>query len=505
MTGEGAAMTNPEIDTTSGHFVDIKSRPFSVEANSGLMLPDGIFDSALMYQYINFYITIISGFDLMHLSVYLKGVGDPGIHRVTDSVLISTLKAGSSHLCSMLCDFSRASPGTPTIMIIVSDPLDQIVSITKKIFVSLTTYNATSREYACEVPERVMRLQVKETSGPPVEYNDDKKRKRNPGPWIIRSFSTKLSIGFKGQFGPLAFADPWWKVIAWIIAAVAGISAVILASKGEGTASGGVQCDYDEKTGNLSNCRTPDPEPTNGPTEASLASIASALAAYAIKVGMADDVDPWRRGQAATSVGPNETTLFEKLEVSIAPEDNLEPGKPFRVQTFWLYTRTTDKGFYEASSHDSRTNDHLMGSKSLMVMRRVPATQPNVLARAVITRVDGSPYRGQQLFVTLIARPPKGQGGEFRTVLLDPDGIGQYYGTFDLESSIRSVEKHGGKGLGDWRLYIIAQDINLSPEGLPPEISAQVIGGSPIAGPAIVTLSSGVCRVVSPDALMEVY
>jgi len=303
----------------------------------------------------------------------------------------------------------------------------------------------------------------------------------------------------------IAFNDPWWKIVAWIIAAIAAIVAVVAASKGHGTASVSVKCDYDEKTGGLTNCRTPDPEPTTGPSEVSIASVASAVATTAMAVGMSDEIDPWRQGQDATVVPSNETTTSEKLEVNFVPLDDLESGKPFRVQINWLYSRITDKGVYHASMKEIKTNTHLLGTKRLTVARRVPATQDKVLVRAVLTRTDGSAYTGRDLFVTLLVKPPTGQGGEFRTILTDPGALGEYSGYFALGHAIAELRERGEKYLGDWRLYIIAQDINLSPDGLAPDKAAQIIGGFPIAGPAVVTLRAETCPIPTPDALMEVY
>jgi hypothetical protein len=124
---------------------------------------------------------------------------------------------------------------------------------------------------------------------------------------------------------------------------------------------------------------------------------------------------------------------------------------------------------------------------------------------AVLTRPDGSPYTRTELFVTLIVRPPARQGGEFRANLSDPDGRGEYSGSFALGSAIAQLRERGENFLGDWRLYIIAQDVNLVPDGLAPEKAALIIGGFPIAGPAVITLNSGPCPSVPPDALMEVY
>ncbi|MGJ4898634.1 hypothetical protein ACQR2B_27985 [Bradyrhizobium oligotrophicum] len=489
--------------------VEITHRPFSVEKITGLMLPDGIFDGALFYQSINCYITNTSQQDLTGVQIYMEGIGDPGIVPRSKTVQLPLLRAGESVLCSWDCDFSQSSPGKTLLSIRVQSAGFQPARILRKIFVSRTLYNRARGEYVCQVPEGTLRLGVIETSGPPVEYQpgpgSEPIRKRNPGPWLIRRFTAEVEIGFTGQYGPLAFNDPWWKIVAWIVAVIAAIVAVILASQGHGTASGGVECDYDEKTGTRSNCRMPDGEPTTGPTETTPASIASAVASTAVTVGLADDVDPWRRGQAATPVAQNERTLSEKLEVNLVPLDDLEAGKPFGVRCTWLYTRTTDKGVYNASGTDDKKNTHLLGSKKLIAPGRVAVSQASVPVKAVLTRPDGSSYRGQELYVTFIARPPAGQGGEFRTVLTDPGSSGEYAGAFPLDVALGQMRERHENFIGVWRLYVIAQDVNLAPQGLSPEQAAQIIGGFPIAGFSTVSISSVKCPVLTADALMEVY
>jgi hypothetical protein len=58
--------------------------------------------------------------------------------------------------------------------------------------------------------------------------------------------------------------------------------------------------------------------------------------------------------------------------------------------------------------------------------------------------------------------------------------------------------------LGTWRLYLIAQDVNLADVGLDPVEAAKIIGGVPIAAPTSITLRSETCPVAAPDALIVV-
>jgi hypothetical protein len=49
-----------------------------------------------------------------------------------------------------------------------------------------------------------------------------------PFPWLPIRFSYTVQAPFAGQYGPLPFQDPWWKVVAWIICAALLIAAAVV-------------------------------------------------------------------------------------------------------------------------------------------------------------------------------------------------------------------------------------------------------------------------------------
>ena len=49
-----------------------------------------------------------------------------------------------------------------------------------------------------------------------------------PFPWLPIRFSYTVEAPFSGQYGPLPFQDPWWKVLAWIICAALLIAAALV-------------------------------------------------------------------------------------------------------------------------------------------------------------------------------------------------------------------------------------------------------------------------------------
>ena len=58
--------------------MDIRLRPYSVEPFTKVMLPDGIFDTALFSQEITCHYTNESAATLHNVTIYLEGVGENG-------------------------------------------------------------------------------------------------------------------------------------------------------------------------------------------------------------------------------------------------------------------------------------------------------------------------------------------------------------------------------------------------------------------------------------------
>ena len=55
--------------------MDILKRPFSVEPLTGIMLPDGIFDTAIFQQRITCYYTNVGATALNNVTIYLESIG----------------------------------------------------------------------------------------------------------------------------------------------------------------------------------------------------------------------------------------------------------------------------------------------------------------------------------------------------------------------------------------------------------------------------------------------
>lgn len=90
------------------------------------------------------------------------------------------------------------------------------------------------------------------------------------------------------------FPNPWWKVLAIIVAIIAAIVAIVAAALGAGTASFGVSGSFDETEPSVS-CCTPDAEAAPE-VEWTVAGVASLMAMGAVAVALSDAANPfWRR------------------------------------------------------------------------------------------------------------------------------------------------------------------------------------------------------------------
>lgn len=161
----------------------------------------------------------------------------------------------------------------------------------RKIFVTQVRYDPATREVTAQTPEGILRLQLKQISLDPHRYNEMRDCIRGalkaggprgvqarelriraerllrdlragrcdpcllrelselcckcvgddggggggsgginscPFPWLPIRFSYTVEAPFSGQYGPVPFQDPWWKVIAWIICAALLIAAAIV-------------------------------------------------------------------------------------------------------------------------------------------------------------------------------------------------------------------------------------------------------------------------------------
>lgn len=472
--------------------VDIKSRPFSVEYYTNIMLPDGIFDTALKKQWITCFCTNVSNSTLQNVNIYLEGVGDLGIIPIPTSYSFKEIKAGASVRVAWLSDFENGSPGKKLVSYIFQANGMTPNRVLKTIFVSKTTRNMTTGEYSCITDVGTLKVSKIEVIGPKDKWEPCSEHYKEcrpaKGPWV----PNKLSMTFQpdppytGIHGDLPYGDPWWKIFAWIVALIAAIVAIIAAAEGEGTAGTAVGGNFDESNGNV-DCCTPDPSGIPGDDSTTVAGVASAIATAAAAVGMSDEADPWWRGQEATPPASGELTKAENVDVEFGfPVGAPKAGLPYTVNVKWKYQRITTGKTYTYSIGETQKNTHLNGGVIVNVPAIHHAFDSPLIIKSQFKRPTEGYFAGDDLYVFSLLCSPDNM---YFIIDLSDDGNepddkpndGIYTGTVDFKSIYKLLLRKKLQLEGLWHIYLFAQDTNKAKPDLKPQEAAKQIGGFMIA------------------------
>jgi hypothetical protein len=474
----------------------VLTRPFAIEPVTNIMLPDGIFDNALYNLRIACHFTNESASALHNVTLYLESVGDPGVVPVARTHTFATVPAGASVLVTWDANFQYATPGKPLVSFVArADGFDSRRSI-QQIFISETRFHHATNTYTCTVPEGTLEMSHISaiTAGADWKHGqgDDKDCRCGPddGPWIPTGMTLAWTPNpaFAGTHGELPFADPWWKVLAIIIAIIAAIVAIIAAALGAGTASFSVKGTFDETEPSVHCC---EPNPGGVQKEYTVAGVASVIAVVAVAVALSDAADPFWGGQEATSPGPSELTVGERVVAKWSLPQAPNAGVPYTADVKWEYTRITTGGTYTHSVSETQTNIHTSDGVDVETPATVHPFSP-LWVRAKFHRSGADLFKGPDLYAFALFRAPIGL---YFVVPLTDDGLGFdpgandgiYAGSLDLERAYRLLLKYHGDVYGTWRVYLFAQDVNRTKPGTPPEIAAQTIGGFMVASAITIT------------------
>ena len=473
--------------------MDIRNRPFSVEHFTNIMLPDGIFDTALKKQRITCFYTNTSEETLNEVTIYLEGVGDSGIVPVANSYFFAEIKPGASVRVSWLADFEHGTPGKKIVSFIAQAKGMSLIRTLKNIFVSQTRRDATTGHYTCTVEEGTLKVTNLEVIGPRNKWQPCSERDKNclptQGPWVPNKMTMAFypDPSYSGIHGDLPFNDPWWKIIGWVVFAVASIVAIVAAANGEGTAGTAVGGTFDETPDGIEvECCTPKPGgiPNSGMT---IAGVASIIATVALAVGLADDADPWWRGQEATPPADGELTVSESVDVTFDyPDGAPQAGKPYPVHVKWDYQRITTGKTYHYSVEETQKNIHINGGVEVEVPAVHHAFSEPLIIKSRFKREDGKLFAGDELYAFALLRSPDDM---YFFVDLGDDGLehdekpndGTYTGEVNFKEIYRRLLKNNLKLEGVWRVYVFAQDVNNATPDMLPHIAAQTIGGFMVA------------------------
>jgi len=501
----------------------IPNRPFATEMITGLMLPDGIFESTLGNQMLNAQIQNGGASPLAGLSVYVEGTSHPALTVTPETFALAQLDGGAARVFSWNIDVSSVPAGEYMVSFIARTASDQ-VRLIKKIFVTRVTFNPASQTFGAETPQGTLRLRLNDiikptspcclpTLQPDARPLSDKESFLNyvseafqghdprfefcPPGYLLHSLDAEVvpASPYAGQYGELPYQDPWWKIILCIIVVILLIAAAIVAAA---TGSGSVTVGSGGSPGSTSPT-TPGAccgvTASGGSSSYVVAGLVAAAAAVATVAVYSDVRDPFRRGQDNTAPAAGELTESETLSSVIEYPEPVRPGHPFAVATRWTYTRHTNGSSYTYSASDVSQNTH--------VLNRYTVEMPNVvrlyreepfIVKAEFYGPNDEQYRGADLFVQCILAGPH---GEWKRFLLQDDGNypdasasdGTYTGIHHFEG-----DKPDPRGF--WMVYVLAQDINTAQPNMSPEDAAKLIGGMMLTDQVQISFSGGTCPLV---------
>ncbi|MCP4717880.1 MAG: hypothetical protein GY860_00360 [Desulfobacteraceae bacterium] len=495
--------------------MDIRTRPFSVEPFTNIMLPDGIFDTALKKQRITCFYTNTSGASLNDVTIYLEGVGDPGIVPVAHSYFFPEIKSKASVRVSWLSDFENGTPGKKNVSIIAQANGMSLVRTIKQIFVSQTVCDAATGEYTCTVEEGSLKVTRLEVISPkeklPSGSGRDEDLPPQKGPWVPAKMNMAFypNPSYPGIHGDLPFNDPWWKILAAIVAIVAAIVAIVEAFKGQGTAGTAVGGTFEETTGDI-NCCTPAPGGIPGDESMTVAGVASAIATGATAVAMSDEADPWWRGQEATVPADGELTVAETVDATFDyPEGAPQAGEPYPVHVTWDYVRITTSNTYRYSVEEMQKNIHVNSGVKVEVPAEHHAFAEPLVIKSWFVNEAGKLFAGEDLYAFSLLRSPDDM---YFLVSLEDNGIehdenpndGAYTGAIHLEEVYSLLLKNKLKLEGIWSVYVFAQNVNNATPDMLPQIAARTIGGFMVASGLQITFDPSLPCPLEAQAKVKV-
>jgi hypothetical protein len=487
--------------------LQVLTRPFAIEPVTNIMLPDGIFDNAIYNLLIGAHFTNTSNNALTNVTIYLESLGDPGIVPVARTFYFASIPEGAAVLVRWDADFQFATAGKRLVSFVaLADGFTSHRSI-QQIFVSETRFDSSANIYTCRVEEgtlQVSHLQghvpAKDWGQPTGNGNDCRCICYCPppdgsnmptGPNVPTGLTMVWTANpaYAGTHGDLPFSDPWWKILAIIVAIVAALVAIIAAALGAGKANFSVGGTFEETEPNVK-CCTPKGA-ASGKPEFTVAGVASAIASGAIAVACSDLADPFWRGQEATAPAKDELTISERVVAKWSLSEAPNAGIPYTTDVNWTYQRFTTGNTYTHSVTEAQTNIHIAGDVEVETPALVKAFSP-LWVRAKFQKKESGYFKGTDLYAFALFQAP---GGLFIVAPLTDDGLGfdpaandsVYAGSLSLEAIRRILLSQNQDVYGDWRVYIFAQDVNLTKPGTPPEIAAQHIGGFFVASAIEIT------------------
>ncbi|MEG8184224.1 choice-of-anchor X domain-containing protein [Nocardia terpenica] len=491
----------------------VQTRPFALEPVTNIMLPDGIFDNALYKLTIACHYTNTGTSPLHNVSLYLEAVADPGIAVTARTYWFPTIDPGASVLVTWSADFQYAAPGKPLVSFVATaDGHDAARSI-QQIFVTQTRYDDVAKKWTCTIPEGRLEITHIYAIPPAADWShggDDcccctcRPGTAPPeidGPHVPTgiTFTWAPNPPFTGQYGDLPFSDPWWKVLAIIVAVIAAIVGAIAAAAGKGSVNVGVKGSYNDDPAHPSvKCCTPSPGGSFSNNATTVAGVAGTIASVALAVACSDAADPIYRGEQNTVPAAGETTLYETVQARWKFSEAPNAGVPYRTHVTWHYKRVTSGATYTYHVDEEQTNIHVVDRVEIdtpdTVVDETGEGSAWLWATAKFTKPGGVRYKGPELYTFCFFQSPGPNGLYFLVPLLDDgrgldeaadDGI--YTAGLRLDVAKRALARMGAAVDGVWKVFVYAQEVNRTLPGTAPVLAAQTIGGNFIASAVSLT------------------
>lgn len=485
--------------------ISVQKRPFCIEPITSVMLPDGIFDAAFQVLDIAFHVTNHSEYDLEFCWVRPARVPTPEWHYAGNTFTeLGPLTSGSSRLVRWKAVFAGCTPGKKALSIEFGAQIawNQLGGgfdgiIRRNIFVCRTSKDEATGLYTCEVPEGHMQLRLKRRTYTGawkiIDYSSDGQAKeiRIPPCGIVEAFAGSV-ISKSGAEDAIPFQDPWWKIVAWVIAAIAAIAAVIAAKEGKGTASIGVSGDFSDGDDPQANWCLPDP--IEHPDWKNLAGVLSIISTTAIRVGMMDEIDPIQKGRNAHPGLPGDRRVLESLEVSITTPNRLAAGEEWQVPIEWTYTATQMSGrVFVEHRQEIGMSEVVARNVRIDVPAEVYLYRP-IVANVYLEDKKGAPLAGDAIFGHVNFISP---GGRIYKVTLENQDFESRKalapGNFQagIHTEVVSGQIGADATRGQWRVEFYAQLVNNATEGLSPFEAAKRVGGDFLLAPISLVKTDG--------------
>lgn len=461
--------------------VSIPTRPYGICPPTNMMNPDGFFIVNLGDQFIEANIENQGGVALTDVRVYVEAVSDPGVVLVPIAKDMGDVPAGSTFRARFRANFALAQPGVTLVSVIVEASGFAFARIIKKIFVTRVDYDKLTKTYAVIAPEGTMRIVIHRAVMGPSQRCGER------DPFIVLptdvSYEWVPNPPYEGERGPLPYADPIWKVILGILAAVFALGGLLYDYFSDGSLDGGmvsVSGTFEETEPSVSCCTSVSSSSasTDDWIERGLYAAAGGLATIAIA---SDGPDPHYRGQAATIPAAGELTTSEAVRLKIDYVAPPSPGANYPIEGAWEYVRTTNANSYSTGAADVRANLHYVSTYKVETPATYDRRDGPLVICATFSRPDGSPYRGADLYVSAVLVSTYGAVRRFE---LRDDGRGPDKGAADGEYCGEYMfRREGGKRPededrpGDWYLFVFAQDVNDVPDGTDAFVASHTIGG----------------------------